>query len=66
MKEKLIDTALARGIQLKVIDHTRPLEEQGRLEAILHKIRLPGITAGVSLELECIVRPRTLATLGFM
>lgn len=43
MRSKLSDAALSRGILLKALDYRVPLDQQGQLDAILHKIRLPGV-----------------------
>ncbi|KAK9813331.1 hypothetical protein WJX73_000585 [Symbiochloris irregularis] len=41
LRSKLSEAALSRGILLKALDYTVPLSQQGQLDAILHKIRLP-------------------------
>lgn len=42
ISQDLIEKARASGFELKVLDPDLPLEEQGRLDAILQKLRNPG------------------------
>lgn len=43
IRDELVACALANGIRLVLIDEFVPLEEQGPFDAILQKIRRPGM-----------------------
>jgi hypothetical protein len=42
INQSLLNKAREAGFLLKKVDHTIPLEEQGRLDAVLQKLRRPG------------------------